>query len=69
MADDRGCIGCNREGIRAEIGDELLAKIEARTVELSCRAEDVRHKWGDVLPCDECGRVWLVAPAVEVSDV
>lgn len=48
-----GCPGCNPE--------EILPLLEARDI----RVEEVprpRHAWNDVVPCQRCGRAWLLMP-------
>lgn len=59
--DPTGCLGCNTEKVKAF----LLSK----GVSLN-RFHEVprpRHKWGDVVCCDECGRAWLIAPEKQIA--
>ena len=50
-----GCLGCATKEDRARIVD-MLADAGAKAWEVP----PPRHAWGDIIPCRNCGRFWLV---------
>ena len=48
-----GCLGCNPE--------EIKPMLDAHGIHVE-EVPRPRHGWGDVFPCPQCGRTWVLMP-------
>jgi hypothetical protein len=56
-----GCLGCNLEKM------EAFFKAQGLPTDRFTEVPRPRHAWGDIICCPDCGRAWLVTPAIPAA--